>query len=245
MSWRPILAEKNSIVLAVENLAVSYGHIQAIKKVDLEVSRGEFVVLLGSNGAGKSTLLNAILGKVRPSRGSIYFLGRDITQSPTENIVASGISLVPEGRGILPMMSVLDNLELGAYHVKHDIGGDLKQVFESFPFLAQRRKQPAGTLSGGEQQMLAIARALMASPTLLLLDEPSLGLAPLIASQVYEVVLSLREKGQTILLTEQNARKALKPADRGYVFDLGTTVLSGTCEELSCDPGVRKAYLGG
>ncbi len=239
------MARTSSTVLAVEDLAVSYGHIQAIKKVDLEVNRGEFVVLLGSNGAGKSTLLNAVLGKVRPSRGCIYFLGSDITQSPTEKIVASGISMVPEGRGILPMMNVMDNLELGAYHVKHDISIELEQVFESFPFLAKRKKQPAGTLSGGEQQMLAIARALLSSPTLLLLDEPSLGLAPIIASQVYEVVLRLREKGQTILLTEQNARKALKHADRGYVFDLGTTVLSGTCEELSRDPGVRRAYLGG
>ena len=239
------MGERNNAILAVENLAVSYGHIQALKRVDLEVGRGEFVVLLGSNGSGKSTLLNAILGKLRPSRGSVRFLGRDITQSPTEKIVASGISLVPEGRGILPMMSVIDNLELGAYHVKHDISGDLARVMELFPFLGKRKKQRAGTLSGGEQQMLAIGRALMASPLLLLLDEPSLGLAPLVATQVYEVVLALKEKGQTILLTEQNARKALKHADRGYVFDLGTTVLSGTCEELSGDPGVRRAYLGG
>ncbi len=143
------------------------------------------------------------------------------------------------------MMSVLDNLELGAYHVKHDISGDLKRVFESFPFLSRRKKQRAGTLSGGEQQMLAIARALIASPTLLLMDEPSLGLAPIIANQVYEVILGLRKEGQTILLTEQNARKALKHADRGYVFELGTTILSGTCDDLSRDPGVRKAYLGG
>lgn len=239
------MAERNNAILTVENLAVSYGHIQALKQVDLEVDRGEFVVLLGSNGAGKSTLLNAILGKVRPSRGSIRFLGRDITGSPTEKIVASGISLVPEGRGILPMMSVMDNLELGAYHAKHDISGDLARVMELFPFLGKRKKQRAGTLSGGEQQMLAIGRALMASPALLLLDEPSLGLAPLVATQVYEAVLALKEKGQTILLTEQNARKALKHADRGYVFDLGATVLSGTCDELSRDPGVRRAYLGG
>jgi branched-chain amino acid transport system ATP-binding protein len=236
---------KRSNVLTVQNLAVSYGHIQAIKKVDLKVDEGEFVVLLGSNGAGKSTLLHALLGEVRPSSGNILFMGQDITQWPTENIVAAGISIVPEGRGILPLMTVMENLQLGAYHVKHDITGDLNRVFELFRVLKERRKQQAGTLSGGEQQMLALGRALMSSPKLLLMDEPSLGLAPIIVNELYAVIAELQKKGQTILLTEQNARRALKYADRGYVFDLGTSVLSGTGQELSRDPGVRKAYLGG
>jgi branched-chain amino acid transport system ATP-binding protein len=238
------LAKRNN-VLTIQNLAVSYGYIQAIRKVDLKVDEGEFVVLLGSNGAGKSTLLHALLGEVRPSRGHIIFMGQDITQWPTENIVAAGISIVPEGRGILPLMSVMENLQLGAYHVKHDITEDLNRVFELFRVLKERRKQQAGTLSGGEQQMLALGRALMSSPKLLLMDEPSLGLAPIIVNELYTVIADLQKKGQTILLTEQNARRALKYADRGYVFDLGTSVLSGTSQELSRDPGVRKAYLGG
>ncbi|HEX7474993.1 MAG TPA: ABC transporter ATP-binding protein [Dehalococcoidales bacterium] len=236
---------KRTSLLSVQNLAVSYGHIQALKKIDLEVMDGEFVVLLGSNGSGKSTLLNALLGKARPSRGSIIFNGRDITRWATERIVASGISIVPEGRGILPLMSVMDNLELGAYHVKHDTTQELQNVFELFPILADRKKQQAGTLSGGQQQMLALGRALMSSPKLLLMDEPSLGLAPIVVSQVYEVISDLQKKGQTILLTEQNARKALKYANRGYVFDLGTSVFNGTSQELSNDPRIRKAYLGG
>jgi branched-chain amino acid transport system ATP-binding protein len=236
---------KKTNILTVHDLAVSYGHIQAIKKVDLIVDEGEFVVLLGSNGAGKSTLLNALLGKVRPSRGNISFMGKDITRWPTENIVAAGISVVPEGRGILPLMSVMENLQLGAYHVKHDISGELRRVFNLFPILNERKKQPAGTLSGGQQQMLAIGRALMSSPNLLLMDEPSLGLAPIVINLVYEVISDLKKSGQTILLTEQNARKALKYADRGYVFDLGISVLSGTSHQLSENPEVRKAYLGG
>jgi branched-chain amino acid transport system ATP-binding protein len=238
------LVKKNN-VLTVRDLAVSYGRIQAIKKVDLEVNEGEFVVLLGSNGAGKSTLLYALLGKARPGRGNIMFMGRDITQWPTEKIVAAGISLVPEGRGVLPLMNVMENLQLGAYHVKHDITEDLQRVFKIFPVLEKRKKQPAGTMSGGEQQMLAIARALMSSPRLLLMDEPSLGLSPIIVNELYSVIADLHKEGQTILLAEQNARKALKYADRGYVFDLGVSVLSGTSQDLSTNPGVRKAYLGG
>lgn len=238
------MAKRNN-VLTVQNLAVAYGHIQAIKKVDLQVNQGELIVLLGSNGAGKSTLLHALLGKVRPSRGRIIFMGQDITQWPTENIVAAGISIVPEGRGILSLMSVMENLQLGAYHVKHDITENLHRVFKLFPLLEERKKQQAGTLSGGEQQMLALSRALMSSPKLLLMDEPSLGLGPIIVNELYAVIADLHNKGQTILLTEQNARKALKYADRGYVFDLGTSVLSGTGPELSSNPGVRKAYLGG
>jgi len=239
------LAQNTNSILEVKDLAVSYGHVQALKKIDLEVNEGELVVLLGSNGSGKSTLLSAVLGEVRPSRGAIFFMGRDITGRPTERIVASGISIVPEGRGIIPLMTVLENLQLGAYHVKHDIDEELDRMFVLFPILAKRRKQAAGTLSGGEQQMLAIARALMSSPKLMLMDEPSLGLAPIVVNLVYEIVVELHKKGQTILLTEQNVRKALSCADRGYVFDLGSSVLTGSAEELSRDPGVRKAYLGG
>lgn len=239
------MEKKKVNILRVQNLAVSYGHIKAIKEVDLEVSEGEFVVLLGSNGSGKSTLLNSILGKIHPLRGKIIFMGHDITMWPTEKIVASGISIVPEGRGILPLMSVMENLELGAYHVKHDISNTLSQMFALFPTLEERKKQLAGTLSGGEQQMLAFGRALMSSPKLLLMDEPSLGLAPIIVKNIYGVIVDLKKKGQTILLTEQNAVNALRYADRGYVFDLGVSVFSGTCQDLSNNDRVRKAYLGG
>lgn len=236
--------EKRNNILTVQDLAVNYGSIEAITKIDLEVNQGELVVLLGSNGAGKSTLLSTVLGKLHPRSGKIIFMGQDITQWETEKIVASGISIVPEGRGILPLMSVMDNLQLGAYHVKHDITEELNRVFTLFPILAERKKQLAGTLSGGEQQMLAIGRALMSSPKLLLMDEPSLGLAPIIVNSLYTIMVDLRKNGQTILLTEQNARKALKYADRGYVFNLGASVLSGTGQELSDNPEVRKAYLG-
>jgi branched-chain amino acid transport system ATP-binding protein len=237
------LAEKNSILM-VEDLAVTYGHIQAIRKVDLVVHEGEFVVLLGSNGAGKSTLLNAVLNKIHAVRGKIIFRGVDITTWPTEKIVAAGISIVPEGRGVLPLMSVLENLELGAYHVKHNVTHELERIFELFPVLGKRKKQKAGTLSGGEQQMLAIGRGLMSSPELLLMDEPSLGLAPIVINLVYDVMAKLHNMGQTILLTEQSARRPLKYGDRGYVFDRGASILTGTCKELSADPRVRTAYLG-
>jgi branched-chain amino acid transport system ATP-binding protein len=231
-------------ILTVQNLAVSYGHIKAIKKVDLVVNEGEFIVLLGSNGAGKSTLLNAILGRIRPSQGRIIFMGNDITQRSTENIVAAGISIVPEGRGILPLMSVMENLQLGAHYIRHGFEEYLNQVFTLFPPLSERKKQLAGTLSGGEQQMLAIGRALMSRPKLLLMDEPSLGLAPIIINHVYEVIKDLKKRGQTMLITEQNVRKALKYADRGYVLDLGNCVLNGTCQELSQSEVIRKTYLG-
>jgi branched-chain amino acid transport system ATP-binding protein len=237
---------KKSNVLTVQNLAVSYGYIQAVKKVDLEVCQGEFIVLLGSNGAGKSTLLNALLGKAPVNRGKIFFMGNDITKWRTENIVVSGISIVPEGRGVLPLMSVMDNLLLGAYYikVKHDIIESLNRVFALFPILENRKNQQAGTLSGGEQQMLAISRALISSPKLLIMDEPSLGLAPIIISQIYDVIADLHKKGQTLLIVEQNIQKALKYADRGYVLDLGTTVINGTCQQLANDEAVRRAYLG-
>jgi len=239
------LVKKND-VLTIQNLAVSYGYIQAVKKVDLEISQGEFIVLLGSNGAGKSTLLNALIGKAPIKHGRIFFMGKDITKWHTENIVVSGISIVPEGRGLLPLMSVMENLLLGAYYIKakHDIIESFNRVFTLFPVLENRKNQQAGTLSGGEQQMLAIGRALMSSPKLLIMDEPSLGLAPILISQIYDVIADLHKKGQTLLIAEQNIQKALKYADRGYVLDLGTTVLGGTCRELANDEAVRKAYLG-
>jgi branched-chain amino acid transport system ATP-binding protein len=232
-------------VLSIESLAVAYGKIRALQRVDLEVFEGEIVTLVGSNGAGKSTLLNAVLGIQPPDNGTIRFLGRDITRAATEDIVAGGIAIVPEGRGVLPMMTVMENLHLGAYHLKTGVAERLERAFERFPVLAARRNQAAGTLSGGEQQMLAIARALMGEPKLLLLDEPSLGLAPVIVDKVFEILSDLKKEHQTILLSEQNARKALTHADRGYVLELGTTVMSGAARELCDDPAVCKAYLGG
>jgi len=232
-------------ILKIHNLSVSYGQVQAVKQVNLEVNEGEIVALVGSNGAGKSTLLNSVLGVCPAKQGTIMFMGRDITRQSTESIVASGISVVPEGRGVLSLMTVLENLQLGAYHIKHDINKGLNQVFERFPILADRRNQAAGTLSGGEQQMLAIARALIAEPKLILMDEPSLGLAPIVINKIYDIVGDLKKRKQTILLAEQNARKALQYADRGYVFELGTVALEGIAQELASNPGVRKAYLGG
>jgi branched-chain amino acid transport system ATP-binding protein len=232
-------------ILAIESLAVAYGKIRALQRVDLEVFEGEIVTLVGSNGAGKSTLLNAVLGIQPPDNGSIRFLGRDITRAATEDIVAGGVAIVPEGRGVLPMMTVMENLYLGAYHRKTAVVQGLERAFERFPVLAARRNQAAGTLSGGEQQMLAIARALMGEPRLLLLDEPSLGLAPVIVDRVFEILSDLKKEHQTILLSEQNARKALMYANRGYVLELGTTVMSGAAQELCDDPAVCRAYLGG
>ncbi len=233
-------------VLRVENLSISYGYISAVKQVSLEVNEGEIVALIGSNGAGKSTLLNAVLGICPPLQGRVLFMGRDITRRSPDNIVASGISVVPEGRGILPLMTVLENLQLGAYHIssKDKINENLNQVFVRFPILGVRKNQLAGTLSGGEQQMLAIARALMAAPKLILMDEPSLGLAPLIINEVFDMVMNLKKNGHTILLTEQKARKALQYADRGYVFEQGNIVLEGTAQELTNNQRVREAYLG-
>jgi branched-chain amino acid transport system ATP-binding protein len=232
-------------VLKVTDLSVSYGHIQALRDVNIEVREGEFVVLLGSNGSGKSSLLNAILG-IHPSRhGRIEYLGRDITREKTDRLVASGISLVPEGRGILAQMTVLENLQLGAYHVRGNVSTSVNRILEQFPLLAARRSQVAGTLSGGQQQLLAIARALVSSPKLLLVDEPSIGLAPLVVNQILDSLAELKNNAQTILLSEQNARKALQYGDRGYVLELGTNAVEGTCTQLRCDPLVQQAYLGG
>jgi branched-chain amino acid transport system ATP-binding protein len=190
-------------------------------------------------------LLNAILGVHQAQRGRVRYLGRDVTRERTDRLVAAGMSMVPEGRGILAAMTVMENLQLGAYHVRRNAGARIAGVLERFPLLMERRNQSAGTLSGGQQQLLAIARALVSSPKLLLVDEPSIGLAPLIVNQILETLAELKENNQTILLSEQNARKALQYADRGYVLDLGTNAVEGLCSELSCNPDVQRAYLGG
>ena len=233
-------------VLAIEDLSVSYGHIQALRGVDLLVDEGEFVVLVGSNGAGKSTLINAILGAAPAQLGKVTYFGEDITRRPTERIVGAGVAVVPEGRGILPLMTVMENLQLGGYRVrgKKAVHEGIDAVLERFPILAERRTQVAGTLSGGQQQILAIGRALVSRPKLLLVDEPSIGLAPLMVDQVFEVLTDLRQNNMTILLSEQNARKSLAHADRGYVLDLGKTVLEGTAAQLVEHPDVCRAYLG-
>jgi branched-chain amino acid transport system ATP-binding protein len=238
------LAKTERSVLRVEDLSVSYGELNAIRQVSLEVNEGEFVALLGANGSGKSTLIAAVLGVVRAKKGSIWFLDRDITRKATDYIVGSGISVVPEGRGIMPLMTVMENLQLGAYHVKGDISQRLNWVFERFPILAERKNMAAGMLSGGQQQMLDIGRALMGGPKLIVMDEPSLGLAPSVVSELFNILLDLKKEGQTILLAEQNARKALQCADRAYIFEVGSIVFEGTVQELARDSRLQQAYLG-
>lgn len=241
------MAPSNNMVLEVEGLHVAYGNIQALRGMAMEVRQGELVALVGANGAGKSTLLRAILGLHPSHQGRIQFLGRDVTDAPPEQRVAAGICLVPEGRGILAPLSVKDNLELGAYPRSDSgqVSRDLHRMLEHFPILGRRRSQKAGTLSGGEQQMLAIARGLMSAPKLMMLDEPSLGLAPLVVNQVFEIIASLKSQGITILLSEQNARKALRAADRAYVLDTGSLVLQGAASDLANDEQVKRTYLGG
>lgn len=237
--------ERIETMLKINNLSVWYGPICAIKKIDMEVKKGEIVALLGANGAGKSTLVSAIIGLQRAKQGTIEFMGRDITRAKTENIIQSGISVVPEGRGMLAQMTVMENLQLGAYRHKIDFNKNLEMVFEYFPILKSRQWQKAGTLSGGEQQMLAISRAIVGDPKLLLMDELSLALSPVYVDVIFKVLQKLRkEKNATILLAEQNARKALQYSDRAYVLDLGETVLSGQSEELMDNPYVQSAYLG-
>ena len=239
------MAQTKSGLLRVENLSVHYGNILAVDKVSIVVNKGEIVTLIGANGAGKSTILKGILGVQQASSGDVALNGRNITKLPTDKIVSSGISIVPEGRGIVAEMTVLDNLELGAYHRKDSIDSTLEMVFDWFPILKERRQQLGGTLSGGQQQMLAIARAMMARPDIILMDEPSLGLAPIIVKSLFESIAKLKEKGQTILLSEQNALTALKVADRGYVFERGRLVIEGSSQELIKNDEVRRAYLGG
>ena len=212
-------------VLRVESLSVSYGRVSALRDVSLEVWQGELVALIGANGAGKSTLVSSVVGIVKPRSGHIFYKGKDIAGHPTERIVANGIALVPEGRGVVHGMTVLENLQLGGYHQRQDLKQNLVRVLEEFPLLKDRRSQLAGSLSGGELQTLAIGRALMGKPSLLIMDEPTLGLSPVAVADLFEVIGRLREQGQTILLSEQNATRALASADRAYVFEVGRVAL--------------------
>ncbi|MCW2987037.1 MAG: transporter ATP-binding protein [Conexibacter sp.] len=233
-------------VLHVDGIHSFYGAIEALKGISLEVYEGEIVTLIGSNGAGKTTTLRSISGIVPPREGSIYYLGRDITGMPGHAVASIGIAHSPEGRRIFPRMTVLENLEMGAFTRKDHaaIRSDLDRVYEMFPRLKEREKQKAGTMSGGEQQMLAMGRALMAQPKLLLLDEPSLGLAPVIVDKIYEIIREINEQGVTILLVEQNANYALDVSSRGYVLETGTVALSDKSSALRTDERVMAAYLG-
>ncbi len=235
------------MLLEIENLSVYYDSIQALKGVSLQVDEGELVTIVGSNGAGKTTTLLTISGILRPRRGVVRFRGQDITTLAPHEIVRRGISHCPEGRQIFTGLTVTENLWMGAYHRqdREGVARDLAWVQELFPVLAERRRQLAGTLSGGEQQMLAIARALMSRPKMLLLDEPSLGLAPMLVETIFEVIQQLRAQGVTILLVEQNAYQALRVADRAYVLETGSIKLSGSAQELARNEEVKKAYLGG
>ncbi|KOO48361.1 ABC transporter ATP-binding protein [Viridibacillus arvi] len=234
-------------MLKVNDINVFYGNIQALKGVSLEVNEGEIVTLIGANGAGKSTLLKTLSGLLKPKQGTIEYLGSSIAGKQAQSIVKAGISHVPEGRRVFANMTVEENLELGAYlrKDKDGIAKDLQRVFELFPRLLERRKQQSGTLSGGEQQMLAMGRAIMAKPKLLLLDEPSMGLAPLMVKTIFSIVKEINKEGTTILLVEQNAHMALSVADRAYVIETGRVVLSGTAKELKETEQVKAAYLGG
>lgn len=234
-------------MLQVKELDVYYGAIHALKKLSLEVEKGTIVTLIGANGAGKTTVLKTISGILRPTRGTINFKGQDITKVAPEKIVALGVSQVPEGRRVFQTMSVLENLEMGAYlrSDKKSIQEDMDNVFIRFPRLKERRRQSAGTLSGGEQQMLAIGRALMAQPELLLMDEPSMGLAPLLVKEIFQIIKDINSRGTTVLLVEQNANMALSIADKAYVIEVGEIALEGSAEKLLRSEEVKKAYLGG
>ena len=232
-------------MLKVDNINVYYGNIHAIKDVSFEVHHGEIVALIGANGAGKSTSLKTVSGLLSSRTGSISFLGSPIDRVPAHKRVAMGLSQVPEGRRIFLQMTVLENLQMGAFTSKADTKEDLEKVFRQFPRLLERKTQIAGTLSGGEQQMLAMGRALMSQPKLLMLDEPSMGLAPILVEQIFEIIKELHKAGTTILLVEQNAEMALKIADRAYVLESGRITVSGTGKELAASDRIKKAYLGG
>jgi branched-chain amino acid transport system ATP-binding protein len=232
-------------MLELRDVTVSYGMIEALKGVSLTVEQGEIVALIGANGAGKSTTLMSISGAIPLQKGTIHYNGERISGRPVHEIVHHGLSQVPEGRRIFSRMTVLENLEMGAYSRSgKDLAGDIERVFTLFPALADRGKQLGGTLSGGEQQMLAIGRALMSRPKLLLLDEPSLGLAPIIVSRIFQIIRDINEQGMTVLLVEQNARAALRLAKRAYVLETGRIVMQGLATDLEKDPGIKKAYLG-
>ncbi len=233
-------------MLTLENVNVYYGGIHALRDVSLRVEAGEVVTLIGANGAGKSTTLRAITGLLTPRSGRIRFEGEDITGLPAHQLVGRGISMAPEGRGIFANLTVLENLEMGAYRVRNQaqIRSDIERGFTLFPRLRERAKQRSGTLSGGEQQMLAIARALMSRPKLLLLDEPSLGLAPIVCHTIFTTIDEIKAAGTTVLLVEQNANAALKHSDRGYVLETGAVTIEGSAAAVAGDPRVREAYLG-
>lgn len=233
-------------MLQVKDLSISYGAIQAVRHVDFEVKKGEIVTLIGANGAGKSTILKTISGIVKPQSGSIEYQNESLTGQKAPQIVAAGISQVPEGRHVFPAMTVMENLQLGAYLQKDraQIEARLQNIYEMFPILKERQHQDAATLSGGEQQMLVMARAMMANPDLLLLDEPSMGLAPIYIQKVFDIIQKINAQGTTILLIEQNAHQALSIADRGYVIASGEIQLTGSGQKLLNDPQVKRAYLG-
>jgi branched-chain amino acid transport system ATP-binding protein len=234
------------MLLEIENLTLLYGRIQALHGISLHVNEGEVVALIGANGAGKTTTMRAISGLRPVASGKILFAGQDVTKMRADLRVIRGIGQAPEGRGVFPGMSVQENLEMGAY-TRRDRGGiaqDLAMVFDLFPRLRERQRQAGGTLSGGEQQMLAVGRAMMTRPKLLLLDEPSMGLAPMLIQQIFEIITRINEQGTTVLLVEQNAQQALSRAHRGYVLETGSIVKEGTGQELLHDPAVKEAYLG-
>ena len=241
------MSDNNQPILKVENIHVHYGSIHAIKGISFEVHEGEIVTLIGANGAGKSTTLNTISCLLHPTSGSISFLGETLSKIQPHKVVEKGLAQVPEGRRVFAQMTVQENLEMGAYTQTNaqDNAEELEKVFALFPRLQERRKQIAGTLSGGEQQMLAMGRALMSRPKLLMLDEPSMGLAPILVEQIFDIIADLHKTGATILLVEQNAQMALSIASRGYVLETGRIVTTGTGQELLSSPAIKKAYLGG
>ena len=233
-------------LLEVNNLNVYYGMIHAIKGVSFEVNEGEIIALIGANGAGKTTILHTVSGLISPKTGNVMFEGRDITKTPAHQIVSLGMAQVPEGRRVFAQMTVLQNLRMGAYtrSDKDEVEKTLEMVFKRFPRLSERRAQPAGTLSGGEQQMLAMGRALMSHPKIILMDEPSMGLSPILVNEIFDIVQSVNSAGTTVLLVEQNAKKALAVANRAYVLETGNIVKEGDAKELMNDDAIRKAYLG-
>ncbi len=233
-------------MLEIKDLQVYYGMIQAIKGVSFEVNEGEVIALIGANGAGKTTILHTITGLISAQKGSVYFEGKDITKTPAHKIVSMGMAHVPEGRRVFANLTVLQNLKMGAYtrSDKNEIAQTLNTVYERFPRLKERQNQLAGTLSGGEQQMLAMGRALMSHPKIILMDEPSMGLSPIFVNEIFNIIQAVKASGVTVLLVEQNAKKALSIADRGYVLETGKIVLSGSASDLLNDDSVKKAYLG-
>jgi len=233
-------------MLKLEKVHTHYGAVEALAGVSIEVNKGEIVTLIGSNGAGKTTLMMTVCGTPRASKGRVTFEGEDITRTPTHEIMRKGMAISPEGRRVFPSLTVLENLQMGGFFAsQHEIDAGIEHVFKLFPRLNQRAKQRAGTMSGGEQQMLAIGRALMSKPRLLLLDEPTLGLAPLVIAQIFDIIRTIREEGVTVFLVEQNANKALHVADRGYVLETGRVVLADSAENLLANDNIKRAYLGG